>query len=72
MLLDLDYFTMLWNLFVFHRVLFILERLRILNRSFNLCMMRRSCHMMNFNILTIYRHLEIFDNFWFFIEVSKL
>lgn len=28
--------------------------------------------MMNFNILMIYRHLEIFDNFRFFIEVSKL
>ena len=56
MLLNLNYFTMLWNLLVVRSVLFILERLRILNRSFNLYMMSRGCYMMNFNILTINRH----------------
>ena len=56
MLLNLNYFTMLWNLFVMRSVLFILERLRILNRSFNLYMMNRGCHVMDFNILTINRH----------------
>ena len=72
MLFNFDYFTMLWNLLVVRCVFFILDRLMILNRSLDLRIASRGSHMMNFNILSINRHLEIFDNSWLLVMVSEL
>ena len=72
MLFNFDHFTMLRNLFVVRCVFFILDRLMILNRSLDLRIVSRGCYMMNFNILSIDRHLEIFDNSWFLVMFSEL
>ena len=69
-LFNYDCFTMLWNLFMeCSRVLFVLERLIILG---SLNMASGGCHMMNFNILMIGRHLHFFDDSWSFIIFSEL
>ena len=69
-LFNYNCFTMLRNLFMeCSRVLFVLKRLIILSC---LNMASRGCHMMNFNILMIGRHLHFFDDSWSFIIFSEL
>ena len=70
-LFNYNCFTMLRNLFVVCscRVFFVLERLIILS---SLNMASGGCHMMNFNIFTIGRHLHFFDDSWSLIIFCEL
>ena len=69
-LFNYNCFTMLRNLFMeCSRVFFVLVRFIILS---SLNMASRGCHMMNFNILMIGRHLHFFDDSWSFIIFSEL